>query len=135
MSNRMMFEQLSTTLRDKPESPIPTAKSPEMYPKVRFWTQNRYNEWANSPEGHGDPRYKLVYLEDEAGMTIPDITLKSICKTIRGCWAELVAKNMVPKSWGKANASAKELVYSFAYKSFPFLQLAIITGRSSFFVR
>lgn len=31
---------------------------------------------------------------------------------------------MAPKSWGKANASAKELVHSLTYKAFPFLQLA-----------
>lgn len=31
---------------------------------------------------------------------------------------------MAPKSWGKANTSAKELVYSLTYKAFPFLQLA-----------
>ena len=31
---------------------------------------------------------------------------------------------MAPKSWGKANASAKDVVYALAYKAFPFLQLA-----------
>lgn len=31
---------------------------------------------------------------------------------------------MAPKSWGKANTSAKEIVYLHTYKSFPFLQLS-----------
>lgn len=55
---------------------------------------------------------------------VSDHTLKSIRKTIRGGWAELVTKSMAPKSWGKANASAKDIVYALAYKAFPFLQLA-----------
>jgi hypothetical protein len=31
---------------------------------------------------------------------------------------------MAPKTWGKANTSAKEVVFLSTYKSFPFLQLA-----------
>jgi hypothetical protein len=55
---------------------------------------------------------------------VPDITLKAICKTIQGCWAELVVKGMAPKSWGKVNAFTKEVRFSLTYKSFPFLQRA-----------
>jgi len=31
---------------------------------------------------------------------------------------------MAPKTWGKANTSAKEVIFLSMYKSFPFLQLA-----------
>ena len=55
---------------------------------------------------------------------VPDGTLKAICKTVQGCWAELVNKGMAPKTWGKANTSMKEVVFLSMYKSFPFLQLA-----------
>ncbi|KAG8220579.1 hypothetical protein J3R82DRAFT_2800 [Butyriboletus roseoflavus] len=118
---KMMLEQLSVSLQ-KPMSP--KLSSAEMYPKLHFWTQRQYNEWTNTPEAHGNSRYKFAFLEDEQGNMISDGTLKAIRKTIHGCWAELVVKGMAPRSWGKANASAKEIVYSLAYKSFPFLQLA-----------
>ena len=118
-----MLDQLSTSLQ-KPTTVPSMTKSANLYPKLRFWTQSKYNEWTNTAEAHSDPRYRFAFIEDEQGNTVPDVTLKAIRKTIRGCWAELVVKAMAPKSWGKANASAKEVVFSLAYKSFPFLQLA-----------
>lgn len=96
----------------------------KIYPKLHFWTQHWYNEWTNIPEAHGNSQYKFAFIEDEQGNTTSDGTLKAIHKTIRNCWAELIVKGMAPRSWGKANASAKEVMYSVAYKSFPFLQLA-----------
>ena len=99
-------------------------RSANLYPKLRFWTQSKYNEWTNTAEAHSDPWYSFAFIEDEQGNTVPIVTLKAIRKTIWGCWAEVIVKGMAPKSWGKANASAKEVIFSLAYKSFPFLQLA-----------
>lgn len=122
-----MLDQLSASLH-KIGSPDSGAKNPtktaDMYPKLRFWTQSKYNEWTNTPEAHANARYKFAFIEDEQGNGVSDSTLKAIRKTIQGGWAELVSKTMAPKSWGKANASAKELVYSLTYQAFPFLQLA-----------
>jgi hypothetical protein len=56
--------------------------SADMYPKLRFWTQAKYNEWTNTPAAHADPRYKFAFIEDKEGKTVSDHTLKSIWKTI-----------------------------------------------------
>lgn len=119
------MEQFSaSSQKTDPPPNLNPAKTAELYPKLRFWSQTRYYEWSNSPEARSNPRYKFAFVEDENGNPVSDVTLRSIRKTIRGCWAELVTKNIAPKSWGKANTSAKELVFSLTYKSFPFLQLA-----------
>ena len=75
-------------------------------------------------EAHVNTRHTFAFIEDEQGNGVSDTTLKAIWKTIQGCWAELVVKAMAPKSWGKANTSTKELVYSLTYRAFLFLQLA-----------
>jgi len=126
MSYRTMFDQLSATLhkQDATSTPSISTKTAAMYPKLHFWTQGKYNKWTNTPAAHADPRYKFAFIEVKEGNVVSDHTLKVIRKTICGCWAELVSKSMTPKSWGKANASAKDLIYSLTYKAYPFLQLA-----------
>ena len=119
----MMLDQLSISLQ-KPTTMASVTKTAAMYPNLRFWTQRQYNEWTNTPEAHGNTRYKFAFIEDEQGTMVPDGTLKAIRKTVRCCWAELVDKGMAPKTWGKANTSAKEVVFLSTYKAFPFLQLA-----------
>ncbi|KAF8549314.1 hypothetical protein OG21DRAFT_1488646 [Imleria badia] len=123
---RTMLDQLSASLQNQKIASAATApvKTAEMYPNVRFWTQKQYNEWTNSAEAHADCHYKIAFLEDEQGAVVSDATLKAIRKKICGCWAELVDKNMAPKSWGKATTSTKEFVHATIYKSYPILQLA-----------
>ncbi|KAG6369436.1 hypothetical protein JVT61DRAFT_14851 [Boletus reticuloceps] len=125
---KMMFEKLSTSLQNPTTVPssssVTMMKNAKSYPKLHFWSQSTYNTWTNSAEAHSDTRYKFAFIEDKEGNVVTEGTLKAICKTIQGCWAELVIKGMALKSWGKAKASAKDVVYSLAYKSFPFLQLA-----------
>ncbi|KAF8548233.1 hypothetical protein OG21DRAFT_1526623 [Imleria badia] len=105
---KMMLDQLSTSLQ-KPTTVASVTKTAQMYLNLHFWTQSQYNEWTNTPEAHGNTRYKFAFIEDEQGTMVPDRTLKAIRKTVRGCWAELVDKGMAPKTWGKANTSAKEV--------------------------
>ncbi|KAF9232876.1 hypothetical protein BU15DRAFT_80738 [Melanogaster broomeanus] len=121
---KVMFDQMSTSLKCG-SSPSPTVtKTAELYPNVRFWTQTKYTDWTRSPEAHCDPRWKVAFLEDEEGKTIPDDTIKAIRKKLRGGWAELVDKKVAPQTWGKANASSKELLQTLLYKAFPILQLS-----------
>ena len=119
-----MLDQLSASLQ-KPTTDVPSVTwCANLYPKLRFWTQSKYNEWTNTAEAHSNPRYRFAFIEDKQGNTVSNVTLKAIHKTIWGCWAKLIIKGMAPKSWGKANASAKEVVFFLTYKSFPFPQLA-----------
>ncbi|KIK73480.1 hypothetical protein PAXRUDRAFT_178336, partial [Paxillus rubicundulus Ve08.2h10] len=39
-------------------------------------------------------------------------------------WANLVAQDVAPKTWGRATASNKELLCTIIYKAFPILQLS-----------
>ena len=78
-----MFEQLSTSLQQGAlPPPANSTKTADMYPKLRFWTQAKCNEWTNTPTAHADPQYKFAFIEDEEGKTVSDHTLKSIRKTI-----------------------------------------------------
>ncbi|KIK79375.1 hypothetical protein PAXRUDRAFT_161429 [Paxillus rubicundulus Ve08.2h10] len=118
------LDQLAASLGSSTPPPPGSIKAAEMYPKMQFWMQTKYNEWTNTAEAHGNHWWKLTYLEDGEGNTISDDLLKGIHKKIQGIWAKLVEKDMAPKTWGKATVSAKELVYTHIYKVFPFLQQA-----------
>ncbi|KAG6372460.1 hypothetical protein JVT61DRAFT_7559 [Boletus reticuloceps] len=105
---KCLFEQLSASLQKPEAATIPTKTaeaSAEMYPLVQFWTPDQYNQWTHTAEAHKDPRWKLAYLEDENG-------------------ARNLAKKKGPPSWGKADASEKEFVFTIVYREFPFLKLA-----------
>ncbi|KAF8119156.1 hypothetical protein EV363DRAFT_1464304 [Boletus edulis] len=123
---KCLFEQLSASLQKPEAATIPTKTaeaSAEMYPLVQFWTLDQYNQWTHTAEAHKDPRWKLAYLEDENGAAVTDATLKAIRKLMRACWLDLVKKKG-PPSWGKADASEKEFVFTIVYREFPFLKLA-----------
>lgn len=115
-----MFDQLSTSFKVG----SPPTKSAEMYPKVRFWTQTKYNEWTTTAEAHADRQWKVAFLEDEEGKTVSEDVIKAIRKKIRGVWADLVGQDVAPKTWGRATASNKELLCTVVYKAFPILQLS-----------
>ena len=106
-----MLDQLSASLH-KISSPDSGTKNPmktaDMHLKPQFWTQSKSNEWTNTPGAHTNARYKFAFIEDKQGNGVSDSTLKAIWKT------------MAPKSWGKANASTKELIYSLMYQVFHF---------------
>ncbi|KAG6376018.1 hypothetical protein JVT61DRAFT_2905 [Boletus reticuloceps] len=122
---KCLFKQLSASLQKPEAATIPTKTaeaSAEMYPLVQFWTPDQYNQWTHTAEAHKDPRWKLAYLEDENGATVTDATLKAIRKLMRACWLDL-AKKKGPPSWGKADASEKEFVFTIVYREFPFLKL------------
>ncbi|KAF8833129.1 hypothetical protein BDN67DRAFT_986228 [Paxillus ammoniavirescens] len=65
---KVMFDQLSTSFKVG----SPPTKSAEMYPKVRFWTQTKYNEWTTTAEAHADCRWKVAFLEDEEGKPVSE---------------------------------------------------------------
>ncbi|KIK81510.1 hypothetical protein PAXRUDRAFT_15206 [Paxillus rubicundulus Ve08.2h10] len=95
------LDQLAASLGSSTPLPLGSIKAAEMYPKMQFWTQTKYNEWTNTTEAHGNHWWKLTYLEDGDGNTILDDLLKGIHKKIQGIWAKLVEKDMAPKTWGK----------------------------------
>ncbi|KAG1823834.1 uncharacterized protein BJ212DRAFT_1326866 [Suillus subaureus] len=120
---KSMFQQLSSAVRlhqtDSLDldctliSSVPaTANRPTRvtHPKIRFWTNDDFLGWLDSPDGRRADRGKVPYLEDENGDPLTDPIVKSIRKLLRGAWAELVRRKLAPKTWGKATATARQIV-------------------------
>ena len=76
----MILEQLSTLLHKTGSTG--TTKTANIYLKLCFWTQNKYNEWTNTVEAHANTRYKFTFIEDKQGNGVSDTTLKAIQKTM-----------------------------------------------------
>ncbi|KIK80237.1 hypothetical protein PAXRUDRAFT_15897 [Paxillus rubicundulus Ve08.2h10] len=79
---KAMLDQLAASLGSSTRPPLGSIKAAEMYPKMQFWTQTKYNEWMNTAKAHGDRWWKLAYLKDREGNTVSDDLLKGNCKKI-----------------------------------------------------
>lgn len=134
---KSMFQQLSSAVRlhqtDSLDldctliSSVPaTANRPTRvtHPKIRFWTNDDFLGWLDSPDGRRADRGKVPYLEDENGDPLTDPIVKSIRKLLRGAWAELVRRKLAPKMWGKATATARQIVHTLMENSHPLFKFA-----------
>ncbi|KAG1802543.1 uncharacterized protein BJ212DRAFT_1581291, partial [Suillus subaureus] len=74
----------------------------ETHPKVKFWNQDAFLDWAERASAQGLHRGKIPYLEGENGEPVPEATVKAIRKTLRGGWSELVNRQLAPKSRGSS---------------------------------
>ncbi|KAG1818007.1 uncharacterized protein BJ212DRAFT_1348239, partial [Suillus subaureus] len=95
-----------------------------IHPKIRFWTNDDFLGWLDSPDGRRADRGKVPYLEDENGDPLTDPIVKSIRKLLRGAWAELVRRKLAPKTWGKAAATARQIVHTLMENSHPLFKFA-----------
>lgn len=102
------------------------AKRPtrETHPKVKFWTQDTFLDWAERASAQGLHRGKIPYLEGENGEQVPEVTVKAIRKTLRGGWSELVNRQLAPKSWGKLASTGNQFIHSLMERSYPLFTLA-----------
>ncbi|KAG2747571.1 hypothetical protein P692DRAFT_20819488 [Suillus brevipes Sb2] len=82
------------------------------HPKIQFWTNNNFLGWLDSPDSRRADRRKVPYLEDENGDSLTNPIVKAIWKLLRGAWAELVRCKLAPKTWGKATATARQIVHT-----------------------
>ncbi|KAG1822409.1 hypothetical protein EV424DRAFT_1554308 [Suillus variegatus] len=96
----------------------------ETHPKVKFWNQDAFLDWAERASAQGLHRGKIPYLEGENGELVPEATVKAIRKTLRGGWSELVNRQLAPKSWGKLSSTGNQFIHSLMEKSYPLFTLA-----------
>ncbi|KAG2350639.1 hypothetical protein BDR05DRAFT_994012 [Suillus weaverae] len=64
----------------------------ETHPKVKFWAQDTFLDWAKRASAQGLHRGKIPYLEGENREQVPEATVKAIHKTLRGGWSELKSR-------------------------------------------
>ncbi|KAG1811149.1 uncharacterized protein BJ212DRAFT_1375199, partial [Suillus subaureus] len=132
---KSMFQQLSSAVRlhqtDSLDldctliSSVPaTANRPTrvIHPKIRFWTNDDFLGWLDSPDGRRADRGKVPYLEDENGDPLTDPIVKSIRKLLRGAWAELVRRvdptvNILPSTPDSLLAPSPTMPNSLAAES------------------
>ncbi|KAG1882595.1 hypothetical protein F4604DRAFT_1986122 [Suillus subluteus] len=89
------------------------------HPKIRFWRRSDYDAWLDSALVSRIKRGTAPYLEEEDGNHITNATLKSIRRTCRTAWAELVVKKLAPPTWARLCASGQSLMQSVMEKEFP----------------
>lgn len=104
-----------------PGSSRPTC---QQYPKIRFWSQDNFMSWLDTASSQTTDRGKIPYLEDENGDPVPENTVKSIRKLLRGGWSELLNRKIAPQSWGKATASARQLIHTLMEDAYPIFKFA-----------
>ena len=112
----------SSKLEDDIEYQLPA--TPKNYPAIRFWDQQDWEEYPDSPEGQQSKRGTLGYLKDKNG-NAPSIKIaKEIWKAVCRGWAQLVKEESVPQSWGRLTASGHMFFHNFMGKAFPMFKLA-----------
>ncbi|KIN96963.1 hypothetical protein M404DRAFT_32802 [Pisolithus tinctorius Marx 270] len=102
------------------DEPCPTR---ENCPSIQFWYREDWDKYLESAEGQTSTRGTLGYLEDEKGDPPSDQVAKAIRKVLRGGWAELVNRQMVPTTWGRLSASGRTFIHNLmenAYLMFKF---------------
>lgn len=132
-----MFQQLTSAIRLPQtdlglelDSVIPPVQSVTKrptrltHPYVQFWTNEDFVAWLDSPDGHRANRGKVPYLEDENGDPLTDTMIKAIRKLLRGAWAELIRRKLAPKTWGKASATARQVVHTLLENTYPLFKFA-----------
>jgi hypothetical protein len=132
-----MFQQLASGIRlpqtdsgleldsiTPPFQPITKRPTRLTHPCVQFWTNEDFTAWLDSPDGLRANRGKVPYLEDENGDPLTDTIIKSIRKLLRGAWAELIRRKLAPKTWGKASATARQVVHTLMENAFPLFKLS-----------
>ena len=94
--------------------------------KIRFWTHESFNRYVNSAEGltKKESAASVTFLEDENGVTHTREVIKSLRKELKTVFRDLAIKGLAPKSWGKASASAKNIVRDHMERNWPLLRLA-----------
>jgi hypothetical protein len=96
----------------------------EQYPKIRFWSQDNFIEWLDTASSQTTDRGKIPYLEDENRDPVREKTVKAIRKLLRGGWSELLNRKLAPQSWGKATASARQLIHTLVENAYPLFKFA-----------
>ena len=112
-----------TNICDQPKTTTDTNDLRKKYPDVRFWSQADYFAFVSSPEAQGVNRGKLPYLENVDGTAVSPDNITVIRATLHTIWAELLQRQMAPRTWTKITASAKALVYNFMVKKHPIFGL------------
>ncbi|KAI5990605.1 hypothetical protein EDD15DRAFT_2279342 [Pisolithus albus] len=112
---------LQTFTKPKVEPALPTRNN---YPSVCFWDQEDWDKYLESPKGQMSKRGTMGFLEDKDGNPPSRETVKAIRKLLRGGWVELVHKDVVPPSWGKLSAGARQFIHNLMERSFPDFKLA-----------
>ncbi|KAG1848683.1 hypothetical protein F4604DRAFT_1973491 [Suillus subluteus] len=138
---KSMFQQLTSTIQLPPTDsglkldsiipPVqPVAKRPTRltHPYVQFWTNEDFTAWLDSPDSLRANRGKVPYLEDKNGDPLTDTIIKAIWKLLRGAWAELIRRKLAPKTWGKASATARQVVHTLMENTYPLFKFKFADG-------
>ncbi|KAG2057378.1 hypothetical protein BDR06DRAFT_1036132 [Suillus hirtellus] len=134
---KSMFEHLASAVQlSKPDpfklhdskaiiltSPGSSRPTRKQYPKIRFWSQDNFMSWLNTASSQTTDRGKIPYLKDENGDPVPENTVKAIRKLLWGGWSELLNQKIAPQSWGKATASARQLIHTLMEDAYPFFNV------------
>ncbi|KAG8220305.1 hypothetical protein J3R82DRAFT_3563 [Butyriboletus roseoflavus] len=110
-----LFDKLTEVIR---EGKAPEANVHVGYQnneKIRFWTHTSFNAYVNSAEdlAKKESTVLVTFLEDENGVIHTRVVIKSLQKDLKTVFQDLVIKGVAPKSWGKASASAKNIVRDY----------------------
>lgn len=113
-----------------PQSPDNIPLRQEDYPHVRFWTARPYHVFnaakkeANENEGISlsklrggsrlalDINVKMMYLEDENGVSVTGSRAQLTRNVAYGIWNELLALGLLPEKWGSARNDVLLQFYS-----------------------
>ncbi|KAG1742885.1 hypothetical protein EDB19DRAFT_1827590 [Suillus lakei] len=77
-----------------------------------------------SPDSCQANHRKVSYLEDENGDPLTNMIVKAIWKLPHGAWAELVRCKLALKTWGKATATARQIVHTLMENTYPLFKFA-----------
>ncbi|KAG1861625.1 hypothetical protein F4604DRAFT_1683978 [Suillus subluteus] len=119
--NPFKLHDSNTINLTSPGSSRPTCKQ---YPKIRFWSQDNFMGWLDTASSQTTDRGKIPYLEDENRDPVPENTVKAIRKLLWGGWSELLNRKIAPQSWGKATASARQLIHTLMEDAYPLFKFA-----------
>ncbi|KAG2343740.1 hypothetical protein BDR05DRAFT_999663 [Suillus weaverae] len=96
----------------------------ETHPKVKFWAQDTFLDWAKRASVQGLHCGKIPYLESENREQVPEAMVKAIRKTLHRGWSELVNRQLAPKLWGKLALTGNQFIHSLMKRSYPLFTLA-----------
>ena len=107
-----------------PTLAAPSRPTKESHPRIRFWTQDDFNDWLLTPEAQVAKHGKEPHLEEENSAPVSDSRIKSIRESIRSAWCELVLMKRAPRVWGELDATTKVFFHSCIETSWPLFKCA-----------
>ncbi|KAG1760016.1 hypothetical protein EDD22DRAFT_848810 [Suillus occidentalis] len=111
---RLMFEHLTSAVQLSKPDPFQLHDS----------KLDNFIEWLDTASSQMTDRRKIPYLKDENGDPVPKKTVKAIRKLLCSGWSELLNQKLAPQPWGKATASARQLIHMLVENAYPLFKFA-----------